>query len=60
MKRAFPYALSSASYLAGVGLTITSAWLITMASFRPPLVVLGVAIVGVRFFGILRSVARYF
>jgi thiol reductant ABC exporter CydC subunit len=60
MKRAYPYVLSSAAYLAGVGLTITSAWLITMASFRPPLVVLGVAIVGVRFFGISRSVARYF
>jgi len=60
MKRIYPYLLSSAAYLAGIGLTITSAWLITMASFRPPLVILGVAIVGVRFFGISRSVARYF
>ena len=60
MKRTYPYLLSSAAYIAGIGLTITSAWLITMASFRPPLVVLGVAIVGVRFFGISRSVARYF
>jgi len=60
MKRMYPYLLSSAAYIAGIGLTITSAWLITMASFRPPLVTLGVAIVGVRFFGISRSVARYF
>lgn len=60
MKRIIPYLLSSAAYLAGIGLTITSAWLITMASFRPPLVTLGIAIVGVRFFGISRSVARYF
>lgn len=60
MKRIYPYLLSSAAYIAGIGLTITSAWLITMASFRPPLVTLGVAIVGVRFFGISRSVARYF
>ena len=60
MKRAYPYLLSSAAYLGGIGLTVTSAWLITMASFRPPLVTLSVAIVGVRFFGISRSVARYF
>lgn len=60
MKRMYPYLLSSVAYLAGIGLTITSAWLITMASFRPPLMTLGVAIVGVRFFGISRSVARYF
>lgn len=60
MKRIYPYLLSSAAYIAGIGLTITSAWLITMASFRPPLMTLGVAIVGVRFFGISRSAARYF
>lgn len=60
MKRIAPYLLSSAAYLAGIGLTITSAWLITTASFRPPLMILGVAIVGVRFFGLSRSVARYF
>ncbi len=60
MKRVYPYLLSSAAYIAGIGLTVTSAWLITMASFRPPLVTLSVAIVGVRFFGISRSVARYF
>lgn len=60
MKRIYPYLLSSAAYIAGIGLTIASAWLITMASFRPPLMTLGVAIVGVRFFGISRSAARYF
>lgn len=60
MKRVYPYLLSSAAYISGIGLTVTSAWLITMASFRPPLVTLSVAIVGVRFFGISRSVARYF
>ena len=60
MKRIYPYLLSSAAYVAGIGLTVTSAWLITMASFRPPLMTLGVAIVGVRFFGISRSLARYF
>lgn len=60
MRRLSPYLLSSAAYGAGIGLTITSAWLITSASFRPPLMILGVAIVGVRFFGITRSVARYF
>lgn len=60
MKRTYPYLLSSAAYISGIGLTITSAWLITTASFRPPLMTLGVAIVGVRFFGISRSVARYF
>lgn len=60
MKRMYPYLLSSAAYIAGIGLTVTSAWLITMASFRPPLVTLSIAIVGVRFFGISRSVARYF
>ncbi len=60
MKRIYPYLLSSAAYVAGIGLTVTSAWLITMASFKPPLMTLGVAIVGVRFFGISRSVARYF
>lgn len=60
MKRIYPYLLSSVAYISGIGLTITSAWLITTASFRPPIMTLGVAIVGVRFFGISRSVARYF
>ncbi|MBI3430368.1 MAG: hypothetical protein HY050_10025, partial [Actinobacteria bacterium] len=60
MKRSFPYLLGASAYIAGLGLTITSAWLITTASFQPPILALGIAIVGVRFFGISRSVARYF
>lgn len=60
MKRVTPYLLSASAYIGGLGLTITSAWLITTASFQPPILVLSVAIVGVRFFGIFRSVARYF
>lgn len=60
MRRSIPYLLGAGAYISGLGLTITSAWLITTASFQPPLMTLGVAIVGVRFFGISRSVARYF
>ncbi|MEI9907251.1 MAG: ABC transporter transmembrane domain-containing protein [Actinomycetota bacterium] len=59
MKRFFTYLLSGSAYIAGIGLTISSAWLITTASFQPPLQALSIAIVGVRFFGISRSVARY-
>lgn len=53
------YLLSASSYLAGVGLNVTSGWLITMASFMPPVLTLNVAVVMVRFFGIARSVTRY-
>lgn len=45
--------------MGGIGLTVSSAWLITMASTQPPIFVLTVSIVMVRFFGIFRSVARY-
>ena len=55
----FAYLLSALSYIAGVGLNVTSGWLITMASFMPPVLTLSVAVVMVRFFGIGRSVARY-
>lgn len=55
----FAYILSAAAFLAGLGLNITSGWLITMASFMPPVLTLNVAVVMVRFFGISRSVARY-
>lgn len=51
--------LGSFALIGGTGLTISSAWLITMASEHPPIMVLGVSIVLVRFFGIFRSVARY-
>jgi len=45
--------------MGGIGLTVSSAWLITMAAAQPPILVLTVSIVMVRFFGIFRSVARY-
>ena len=53
------YLLSSLAFIAGIGLNVTSGWLITMASFMPPVLTLSVAVVMVRFFGIGRSVARY-
>ncbi len=52
-------ALGSFALIGGTGLTVSSAWLITMASQHPPILILGVSIVMVRFFGIFRSVARY-
>lgn len=44
---------------ASVSLMGTSAWLISAAALRPSIAELQLAIVGVRFFGILRAVARY-
>ena len=44
---------------AGIGLMGTSAWLISKAALHPSIAVLQVAIVGVRFFGILRGLSRY-
>ena len=54
------YLLSAASFIAGIGLNVTSGWLITMASTMPPVLTLSVAVVLVRFFGISRAVTRYF
>lgn len=51
--------VGAAAFIAGSGLTISSGWLITMASQQPPILTLSVAIVLVRFFGIFRSLARY-
>jgi thiol reductant ABC exporter CydC subunit len=51
--------LGGAAFIGGAGLTISSGWLITIASAHPPIMTLGVSIVLVRFFGIFRSVARY-
>lgn len=51
--------LSSLAFGGGIGLTISSGWLITMAATHPPILTLTVAIVGVRFFGISRSLFRY-
>ncbi|MGX6607193.1 thiol reductant ABC exporter subunit CydC [Micromonosporaceae bacterium Da 78-11] len=44
---------------AGVGLTATSAWLISRAAQHPPVLHLMVAIVAVRAFGLGRGVLRY-
>lgn len=43
----------------GVGLMATSAYLISAAALHPSVAALGVAIVGVRFFGIARGLFRY-
>lgn len=51
--------LATLSALFGVGLTGISGWLIVTASHQPPMLHLMVAIVGVRTFGIGRSVLRY-
>ena len=51
--------LGAAALVGGLGLTISSAWLITMAAQHPPILALSVSIVMVRFFGISRSIARY-
>lgn len=48
--------LASAS---GVALTATAGWLIVQASYRPAILTLLVAIVGVRLFGLARPVLRY-
>lgn len=45
--------------LAALALTALSGWLIVRASQQPPVLYLLTAIVGVRFFGLLRAVARY-
>ena len=51
--------LATLAALFGVGLTGISGWLIVTASHRPPMLHLMVAIVGVRTFGIGRSVLHY-
>lgn len=51
--------LATLSALFGVGLTGISGWLIVTASHQPPMLHLMVAIVGVRAFGVGRSVLRY-
>jgi thiol reductant ABC exporter CydC subunit len=60
-----PWRLALAALLAflalasAVGLLVVSAWLISRASQRPPILYLQVAIVAVRAFGISRGVLRY-
>ena len=51
--------LSGTSLFMAVGLLTASSWLISMASTRPPILTLQVAIVAVRFFGLGRGVFRY-
>jgi thiol reductant ABC exporter CydC subunit len=45
--------------VAGIGLMTTSAYLIAAAALHPSVAELGVAIVGVRFFGVTRGLCRY-
>lgn len=51
--------LGSLTIFSSIGLFGSSAYLISMAAYQPSIAVLQVAIVGVRFFGISRSVFRY-
>lgn len=44
---------------AATGLLALSGWLLARASQHPPLAVLSIAVVGVRFFGVTRGLARY-
>ena len=44
---------------AAIGLTATSAWLVSRAAERPPILYLMVAVTGVRAFGVSRGALRY-
>jgi ABC-type transport system involved in cytochrome bd biosynthesis fused ATPase/permease subunit len=44
---------------AAIGLTATSAWLVSRAAERPPILYLLVAVTGVRAFGVSRGALRY-
>ncbi len=56
---ALALAMGAATVFSGISLMATSAWLISAAALHPSIADLGVAIVGVRFFGIARGVCRY-
>ncbi|PPF65696.1 thiol reductant ABC exporter subunit CydC [Clavibacter michiganensis] len=59
-RRALPGLLAGLAGAAGaVALLATSAWLITRASEQPPILFLGMAIVGVRAFALGRAAFRY-
>ncbi|MBF4616770.1 thiol reductant ABC exporter subunit CydC [Clavibacter sp. VKM Ac-2873] len=59
-RRALPgLAAGLASAVGAVALLATSAWLITRASEQPPILFLGMAIVGVRAFALGRAAFRY-
>ena len=51
--------LGTLASLSGVALTATAGWLIARAAEQPPVLMLMVAIVGVRTFGLARPVLRY-
>jgi len=51
--------LGAGAALAAVGLTATSAWLISRAAQQPGASALGVAIAGVQFFALSRGLLRY-
>ncbi len=51
--------LGALTVASGIGLMATSAYLISAAALHPSVAALGVAIVGVRFFGISRGIWRY-
>ena len=51
--------LGAAALGSALALTATSAWLISEASLRPPMLTLMVAIVAVRAFGLAKGVLRY-
>ncbi len=56
---ALSVALATAAAAAAIGLLATSGYLISRAAQRPPILMLMVAIVGVRAFGITRAAVRY-
>lgn len=51
--------LATGASLSGVALTATAGWLIAKAALHPPVLLLMVAIVGVRTFGLARPALRY-
>ena len=55
----FSSVFSLLTVAANIGLMATSAYLISLAALHPPLAALSTAIVGVRFFGLSRALARY-
>ncbi len=55
----FSSVFSLLTIAANIGLMTTSAYLISLAALHPPLAALSTAIVGVRFFGLSRALARY-
>ena len=56
---ALAVALGAATVLCGVGLMATAGYLISRAAEQPEILSLTIAIVGVRFFGLTRPLARY-